>query len=150
MIPRKEKLCKCGCGKKGFLWAKGMLKYCYYKQNPLKAINQVSAKTVVKIKWNNNYYRQSIAANIIANNGKCRCNNCPAEIKNPLQTKGSHVSHIISAGANLALYHNPKNHFILCYDCEQLFSNLGKRSTMKIYTEVLKRWEKLNAEYYNK
>lgn len=27
----KQKVCKCGCGNTGFIWAKGMLKYCYLK-----------------------------------------------------------------------------------------------------------------------
>lgn len=41
MIPRKNKLCKCGCGRMGMIWAKGMLKDCYYKSD-------LSKKTTIK------------------------------------------------------------------------------------------------------
>lgn len=36
-IPRKKKLCNCGCGKEGYLWANKMLKDCYLKSDKGKA-----------------------------------------------------------------------------------------------------------------
>lgn len=45
MIPRKLKICKCGCGREGYIWSHGMLKECWYKIKPPKQI----AKTPLKI-----------------------------------------------------------------------------------------------------
>jgi hypothetical protein len=36
----KHKPCKCGCGRSGPLWAKGMLKGCYLRLNPPAAIKR--------------------------------------------------------------------------------------------------------------
>jgi len=41
-MQRKRKLCKCGCGQEGYIWAKGMLKYCYYRTNPPKSIQKTT------------------------------------------------------------------------------------------------------------
>jgi len=50
MIKQKEKLCKCGCGKSGFIWSKGMLKECYFKLNKPKSIKKYSEKGLEKKK----------------------------------------------------------------------------------------------------
>lgn len=42
MIQRKVKLCKCGCGREGYIWAHGMLKECYYKSKPQKQLVRTS------------------------------------------------------------------------------------------------------------
>ena len=36
----KDKLCKCGCGKSGKIWSKGMLKQCFFRLNPSKSIKK--------------------------------------------------------------------------------------------------------------
>lgn len=43
MIQRKTKPCKCGCGREGFLFAKGMLRDCWAKNNK-KPLRKVSEK----------------------------------------------------------------------------------------------------------
>lgn len=100
------------------------------------------------------YYMRAIMANIQKNHGKCLCDNCDERINHPT---GSNVSHIIGAGANKTLYHDDENHFILgnimkgdrC-NCEQLFSDEGKRQSMRIYPLFVERWERLNNKYYTK
>lgn len=44
----KNKLCKCGCGKLGRIWSKGLLRECFYKLNPPKKIQYKSAKQKIK------------------------------------------------------------------------------------------------------
>lgn len=36
----KDKLCKCGCGKSGKIWSKGMLKECFFRLNHAKPIKK--------------------------------------------------------------------------------------------------------------
>lgn len=51
MIPRKLKICKCGCGRKGYIWSHGMLKECWYKnasKKPNKAITGMKKGLVDK------------------------------------------------------------------------------------------------------
>ena len=36
----KDKLCKCGCGKRGKIWSKGMLKQCFFRLNPPKSLKK--------------------------------------------------------------------------------------------------------------
>lgn len=43
-IKLKKKLCKCGCGNTDYIWAKGMIKQCYYRLNKPKPIPKVSEK----------------------------------------------------------------------------------------------------------
>jgi hypothetical protein len=113
------------------------------KRTPIKT--KVTAKQRAKIKLNKEYYVKSIANNIKLNNGVCVCENCPTIIKNPT---GSNVSHIISAGANAALYLDKLNHFILCEICEGIWT-MHDKTTMNIYPESEERRIKLNHKYYN-
>lgn len=48
MIERKKKLCKCGCGREGYIWARGMLKECSYRDKKPKGIKKISEKGKVK------------------------------------------------------------------------------------------------------
>jgi hypothetical protein len=119
------------------------------KPGPLKRTaikTKVTAKQRAKIKLNKEYYAKSIANNIKLNNGVCVCENCPTIIKTPT---GSNVSHIISAGANAALYLDKLNHFILCEICEAIWT-MHDKTTMNIYPESEERRIKLNHKYYNK
>jgi len=43
IIPKNKK-CKCGCKREGRIWAKGMLKECYMRENPPKPISKFSKK----------------------------------------------------------------------------------------------------------
>lgn len=78
-------------------------------------------------------------------------------IKNPLGEKhGRAVCHIISGGANGALYLEPENHFVLgrgelfgeC-NCGWKFDESGERETMKIWPVAAERIERLNRRYYS-
>ena len=152
----KVKYCsECGFPK---IWSKNLCRTCYYKSDHYKnkhptfnkpqlphPIKKVSDKRSGQITENKKYYKRAIGENIIKNKGKCRCENCNVEI---YPASGSNVSHIIGKGANSALYLHPLNHFILCFECEQMFSNEGKRSEMKIFAEYEHRRELLNNEFY--
>lgn len=140
----KPKLCKCGCGRSGPIWSKGMLRPCFLKQNPPKPIANVSKKQLGKIKENGNYYRAAIAQNIIRNKGKCRCDECGEEIKQP---KGRNVAHIVSGGANAALYLEPENNNVLCFDCV-IWEESGDRTKMKLYEQREEIRQRLTAKYY--
>jgi len=158
----KVKYCsECGFPK---IWSKNLCRTCYYKSDyyknkhpnfkpsqPSNPIKKVSEKRSGQIVENKKYYKRAIGENIIKNKGKCCCDNCGYVIKYP---DGKNVSHIVSQGANSALYHHPLNHFILgttlkgeC-NCEQKFSDEGKRSEMKIFAEYEHRRELLNNEFY--
>lgn len=127
------------------------------QQKPPKNNNHVvlKAKELAQtIKERKEYYDWAIQENIKKNLGVCRCDECGEPINNPT---GKNVSHLVSGGANQTLYLHPLNHFIfgnqLKFDkckCEQLFSDEGKRESMKIYPEFKRRWELLNHHYYTK
>lgn len=141
MIVRKAKVCKCGCGKRGLIYAKGMLQACYNR------IMIVDKRNVIAL--NNQFYKAMINRNIQRNQGVCRCDNCKREIQRPI---GRNVAHIISKGADSSLYLNPLNHFILgrgeifdqC-DCLEEFDNGIHRQEMNIYEESERRKIELKA-----
>jgi hypothetical protein len=114
------------------------------KRTPIKT--KVSAKQRAKIKLNKEYYLKAIERNKKQNKGLCVCENCAKTIKTPT---GSNVSHIISAGANAALYLDMLNHFILCDVCEGVWT-MHDKTLMAIYNESEERRIKLNHKYYNK
>ena len=49
--------------------------------------------------------------------------------------QGINVSHIISGGANIALYLEPLNNFILCRGCENQWTNINPKD-MGIWQEA--------------
>lgn len=145
----KLKICSF-CGKETILWKANpkACKECWAKHKP-KVESEAKKESIKKrtesIKSSGAYYKRAIGQNIIDNKGKCLCDNCKAVI---YPANGSNVSHIISKGSNAALYHHKLNNFILCFDCEQKFSNEGKRSEMNIFKEYEHRKELLNNEFY--
>lgn len=138
----KKSLCKYHSQK---LTPPKLLKRVAIKAKPFKQSDKSKKKQMEAIKDANVYYKKAIAQNIINNKGKCLCDECGSEILNPT---GSNVSHLISKGANAALYFHTLNHFIFCFDCEQLFSNMGKREMMNIYAQFEVTHELLNNQYY--
>jgi len=143
-IVRKAKLCKCGCGGKGLIYAKGMLQGCYNR------IMITEKKKVIQSE--NQFYKAMINLNYQKNRGFCLCDNCGQEIERPI---GRNVAHIISKGANPALYHDPLNHFILgrgiifnqC-DCLEDYDSGTKRQALNIYAESERRKVELKRKYY--
>lgn len=158
-IKRKSKLCACGCGKEGPIYARKMLKECDRRVNPPKGLKKtgikvkVSAKKQERIKESKLYYRQAIGRNILKNKGVSKCDECGEPIKSP---NGRNVCHLIGSNANPALYLDPENHLILgkgplygeC-DCGWKFDESGERETMKIWPVAAERIERLNFKYHN-
>ena len=142
IIPKK-KLCKCGCGELGYIWARGFIKG-HENKGKVKKIKKVSDKQKSRIIANKSYYAQEIARHMEENKGQCPCENCGVEIINP---SGRNVSHIISGSANSALYHHPLNRFILCHDCERIWTNEDK-TKLKIYHSSEERMIDLKNFYY--
>lgn len=134
-IIRHKKKCS-SCGKETFLFGRGMCKFCY-KCKP-------SPKRIEQLKLNKKYY-----ALIISRFPDRRCQECDDEVKRPT---GYNVSHIVSAGANIALYLDERNSFFLCRlhhnQWESGLSREEQRSSMKIYEEAMRRREVLTNEYY--
>jgi hypothetical protein len=121
-------------------------------KTPLKRsqtkIKQITSKQVEKRKKDNEYYQEAIEINKQKNGGECICENCFDPIQHP---RGINVSHIISKGANLALYHDLLNHFILCFRCEGIWTanNGGEKTEMLIFPESEERKQVLTLKYYN-
>jgi len=151
VITRKLKPCK-GCDKLSYIWARGKCKPCALKEKPPKKIQPVSEKKKQEIKTSNQYYRWAIDKNIIKNKGVCRCDECGEEIKSP---SGRNICHIVSGGANKALYLEPINHFILgkgetfgeC-SCGWKYDESGEKEKMNIYPRHVEVREILNNKYY--
>jgi hypothetical protein len=143
LITPKKKLCKCGCGELGYIWARGFIKG-HEKKDNVKRIKKVSDKQKSRIIANKSYYAQEIARHLEENKGQCPCENCGVEIIEP---SGRNVSHIISGSANSALYHHPLNRFILCHDCERIWTNEDK-TKLKIYHSSEERMIDLKNFYY--
>ena len=127
------------------------------KPKPLKSTalkKAPSPKKVEQIAENKQYYAKAIHANIIKNKGKCRCDECGHEIRNPI---GRNVAHIIGKGANTTLYHDMRNHLILgkgemfgeC-NCLWEFDESGYWEDMNVASHVKQVKETLNREYYSK
>ena len=49
MIERKKKVCKCGCGEEGYIYARGMLLDCDRRENPHKHGLSAKPKTASKV-----------------------------------------------------------------------------------------------------
>lgn len=132
-----------GCGKDGWIMtrSRGLCSSCESGRKKRSVIKKKAPKNIGE---NKKYYAKKITENILANKGRCICENCDAEIKHP---KGMNVSHIISAGANIALYHEIENSFILCLRCEDTWTCRDK-TTMRIYEESERRRIELTHRYY--
>jgi len=141
MIPRKKKICK-SCQKEDYIFSQGKCVRC--AKNSYEKTAKVSDKGKESIKASKIYYQVQIDTNKVKNKGKCICEECNKEIKEP---KGRNVSHIISAGANKALYLEPLNSFILCVSCHNRWE-FEDRQAMNIYPEAMERKEKLTLKYY--
>ena len=123
------------------------LKRTPIEKKPYK-INKVSKKQQKQIVQNKEYYQDAIQRNIKRfNRGECICENCGTEIPNPT---GRNVSHVIGAGANIFLYHDPINNFILCFICEGIWTDNrgGSKGDMAIFPESERRKEELTLKYY--
>lgn len=141
MITLKKKICK-ECGNEDYIFSKGRCKPCASKSyaKPPK----LSDKGKASVKANKIYYQVQIDTHKAKNKGKCICEECGKEIKEP---KGNNVSHIISAGANKALYLEPLNSFILCVQHHLQWEG-GDRKSMNIYEEAMERKLELTRKYY--
>jgi len=146
-----------GCNKRGLI-ATNSRRLCQKCESIRKAaapIRRITEKKKMEIKASNKYYADTIAKNMKRNNGTCLCDNCNEKINDPLNAKGSIVCHILSSGANKALYLNPLNSWILgrgelfreC-NCKWQFDESRKREDMNIYRETQARIIALNAHYY--
>lgn len=137
-----------------------MLKECYMKATPPKPIKKsylkpkISDKQSDKIKVDREYYAKAIHANIIKNKGRCKCDECGHKIDYPI---GRNVAHLIGKGANLALYHDIRNHVILgkgemfneC-NCLWILDESGDWEKMKLAEHIKQVKQKLTKEYYTK
>lgn len=137
-----------------------MLKECYMKATPPKPIKKsylkpkISDKRSDKLKDDREYYAKAIHANIVKNKGRCKCDECGREIKYPI---GRNVAHLIGKGANLALYHDIRNHVILgkgemfneC-NCLWILDESGEWEKMKLAEHIKQVKQQLTKEYYNK
>jgi hypothetical protein len=141
VITRKKKICK-ECNTEDFIFSKGRCKRCSSKT--WQTTPKTSDKTKANIKVNKIYYQMQIDTNKAINKGRCICEECNIEIKEP---KGMNVSHIISKGSNVALYLEPLNSYVLCVPCHQKWE-FGDRASMKIYPEAMERRERLTLKYY--
>lgn len=141
MIPRKKKICK-SCEKEDYIFSQGKCVRCAKKS--YEKVSKLSSKTKESIKASKIYYQVQLDSNKVKNKGKCICEECNKEIKEP---SGRNVSHIISAGANKALYLEPLNNFILCVPCHHRWE-FEDRQAMNIYPEAMERKEKLTLKYY--
>ena len=117
------------------------------KRTPLKkGFSKKKQKQIVESK---EYYADAIKENKDRFKGTCRCENCGNEILFPT---GKNVSHVIGGGANLALYLDPINNFILCFTCEGIWTDArgGSKYDMAIFPASEKRKEELTLKYYTK
>lgn len=137
-----------------------MLKDCYMKATPPKPIKKsylkpkISDKKTEQIKADREYYAKAIHANIVKNKGRCRCDECDHKIDYPI---GRNVAHLIGKGANLALYHDIRNHVILgkgpmfneC-NCLWKLDESGEWEEMKLAEHIKQVKQQLTNEYYTK
>lgn len=137
-----------------------MLKDCYMKATPPKPIKKsylkpkISDKRSDKIKVDREYYAKAIHANIVKNKGRCKCDECGYKIDYPI---GRNVAHLIGKGANLALYHDIRNHVILgkgeifneC-NCLWILDESGEWEKMKLAEHIKQVKQQLTKEYYTK
>jgi 5-methylcytosine-specific restriction endonuclease McrA len=137
MIQRRAKLCKCGCGKEGYIWARGYLKG--HEPVKPKPIRKVTPKQREKIKENKEFYAEFIERHPT----KC-CDECGEPIHKPT---GSNVSHIIPNQANPALYLNFKNAYLLCQTCENQWTRVDP-TKMKLWPDAQKRRTELMNKHY--
>lgn len=136
------KLKECSfCGEQTKLW-RSKPPTCA-KCMPKAKIKVNTSKVTKKIKESNVYYQEAIKENM-DRNGECLCDNCGVTIPYPT---GRNVSHIISKGANIALYYEKENNFILCAMCEDVWTN-GDKTKMRIFPESKTRTFNLLNKYY--
>ncbi len=123
----KKKICKCGCGREGYIWARGMLKECAYKDKKPKGLKKISDKGKAKKELKKALFPNDAAFYFgIWSKRPHVCFNCGKDLgERPLTL---YFDHILEKG-NLRyehLRHNEDNICLLCWDCHTNKSLLPK------------------------
>jgi len=87
------------------------------------------------------YYKLALELNASKNQGDVVCEECGIVIPYP---NDRNVCHVIGKGADIRLYHEIENHFVLCYR-HVLQEESHHRKTMRIYPEWQKKRDKLKC-----
>jgi uncharacterized protein with PIN domain len=130
-----------GCGNKGLIMtnSRQLCTVCESRRKRPKTIVKQTSKQRIKIQDNKAFY-----ARFIENHPTKCCDECGEPIHNPT---GSNVSHVVAGGTNPAVYDDPRNAFLLCQRCENVWTS-EDRTKMKLWTLAQSvRTEVLNDHY---
>ena len=136
-IVSKKKRCKCGCGKEGFIFSKGMIKECWAREHA-KPIKKVSDKRMV------DEFSDESMSNLIEDldatvskyvrirdsnvNGFAKCCTCPNELPYTEMDAGHFVPR-----QHLSVRWNEHNIFAQCRSCNR--AKYGEQEKMARYIE---------------
>lgn len=113
---RKKKICKCGCGKEGFIWSKEMLKECFFRLNKPKTIKKYSEKGLEKKEKKKEYTKlQFELFQEIWNERKHNCQSCGFWLGN--EPKSIFFDHLIEKSKRKDLALIKENILLVCENC---------------------------------
>jgi hypothetical protein len=146
-IKPKKKLCKCGCGNTDYIWAKGMIKQCYYRINKPKPIPKVSEKRKETINTKDEKLEQWFKDRALEMTGLCY--NCEAKTsKGDIKYQKYSQAHIFAKKENAypSIKTHPLNFVELCHfnnSCHHNFDANGyeyaKEKMPKLWQLIIKR-----------
>ena len=122
MIKQKQKLCKCGCGKVGYIWSGGMLKECSYRIKKPKGLKKMSDKGKIKRELKKELVKTDMAFyfNLWQHNPHI-CAFCQVKLGD--KPKLYYFDHILEKQAFPALRHKTDNIQFLCLQCHNNKTN---------------------------
>lgn len=113
-----KKICKCGCGKEGVIWSKGMLKGCFLRLNPPKSIPKFKEGKVRKKKDTKEIHLAMM------NWWKKQPNKCMAcGCSLPKEFHTWMVDHLLEKSKYPELAMDERNFFLVCFEDHERKTN---------------------------
>ena len=146
----KNKKCKCGCGREGKIWSKGMLKECYFRLNPPKPISKFSKKRESELlgsgesmqpkgnaelqRWFEERHKELT--------GVCsHCGGCTEKGKSSYKCS---IAHILPKAYFKSVATHPLNYLELCFYGKSCHTNFDNHQIdimeLNCFDEVIKRF----------
>lgn len=150
IIPKNKK-CKCGCGRSGRLWSKGMLKECYFRLNPPKPIAKFSKKIESELEGVQGESMQSKGSAELQRWFEDRhkelkgvCQHCGGRTEKGKSSYKCSIAHILPKAYFKSVATHPENYLELCFYGKSCHTNLDNHMIdlieLNCFDEVIRKF----------
>jgi hypothetical protein len=149
IIP-KNKLCKCGCGRSGRIWANGMLKECNSRVNPPKPISKFSKKRESELEGGNESFQKGGGAELQRwfeerhKELKGVCSHCGGRTEKGKSSYKCPIAHILPKSLFKSVATHERNFIELCFYGKSCHSNYDNHMIdlieLNCFNEVIEKF----------